>query len=215
MVFYFKARPEVGDYTIFMGLDKYENEELIKYGFPEDIWFHVDKMSSAHVYLRLQKGQTIDNISQGLLEDCAQLVKANSIQGNKVNNVDIVYTPWSNLKKTASMDVGQVGFHNSKMVRTVRVEKRINEIVNRLNKTKVERKPDLKAEREAVNATERTERKQYLREKKRREELERLEKERQAEVRSYKGLMVSEKMTSNKQIAATSKSLQELEEDFM
>lgn len=38
MVFYFKARPEAGDYSIFMGLDKYENEELIKYGFPEDIW---------------------------------------------------------------------------------------------------------------------------------------------------------------------------------
>ncbi|KAM6543717.1 hypothetical protein CsatB_008164 [Cannabis sativa] len=42
------------------------------------------------------------------------------------------------------MDVGQVGFYNSKMVRTVRVEKRINEIVNRLNRTKVERTPDLK-----------------------------------------------------------------------
>ncbi|KAB2080134.1 hypothetical protein ES319_A05G050200v1 [Gossypium barbadense] len=207
MVFYFKARPEAGDYTIFMGLDKYENEELIKYGFPEDIWFHVDKMSSAHVYLRLQKGQTIDDISEGLLEDCAQLVKANSIQGNKVNNIDVVYTPWSNLKKTSSMDVGQVGFHNSKMVRTLRVEKRINEIVNRLNRTKVERTPDLKAER--------AERKQHMREKKRREELERLEKERQAEIRSYKGLMVSEKMTSNKQIAETSRSLQELEEDFM
>ncbi|MFQ6626830.1 hypothetical protein Gotur_005192, partial [Gossypium turneri] len=38
MVFYFKARAEAGDYTIFMGLDKYENEELIKYGFIEDIW---------------------------------------------------------------------------------------------------------------------------------------------------------------------------------
>jgi hypothetical protein len=38
MVFYFKVRPEAGDYTIFMGLDKYENEDLIKYGFPEDIW---------------------------------------------------------------------------------------------------------------------------------------------------------------------------------
>lgn len=37
--------------------------------------------------------------------------------GNKVNNIDVVYTPWQNLKKTASMDVGQVGFHNSKMVR--------------------------------------------------------------------------------------------------
>ncbi|KAK4757834.1 hypothetical protein SAY87_019135 [Trapa incisa] len=215
MVFYFKARPEVGDYTIFMGLDKYENEELIKYGFPEDIWFHVDKMSSAHVYVRMHKGETIDNISEGLLEDCAQLVKANSIQGNKVNNIDVVYTPWANLKKTASMDVGQVGFHNSKMVRTVRVEKRINEIVNRLNKTKVERTPDLRAEREAVNAAERAERKHHLREKKRREEMERLEKERQAELRSYKGLMVAEKMTSNKDIASSAKSLQELEDDFM
>lgn len=38
------------------------------------------------------------------------------IAGNKVNNVDVVYTPWQNLKKTASMDVGQVGFYNSKMV---------------------------------------------------------------------------------------------------
>ncbi|XP_027355806.1 coiled-coil domain-containing protein 25 isoform X3 [Abrus precatorius] len=215
MVFYFKARPEAGDYTIFMGLDKYENEELIKYGFPEDIWFHVDKMSSAHVYVRMHKGQTIDDMNESLLEDCAQLVKANSIQGNKVNNIDVVYTPWSNLKKSASMDVGQVGFHNPKMVRTVRVEKRINEIVNRLNKTKVERKPDLKAEREAVNAAERAERKQILREKKRREELERLEKDRQAELRSYKGLMVAENMTSNKEIASGSKSLQELEEDFM
>ncbi|GMY17623.1 coiled-coil domain-containing protein 25 isoform X1 [Fagus crenata] len=215
MVFYFKARSEAGDFTIFMGLDKHENEELIKYGFPEDIWFHVDKMSSAHVYVRLHRGQTIDDISEGLLEDCVQLVKANSIQGNKVNNIDVVYTPWSNLKKTASMDVGQVGFHNPKMVRTVRVEKRINEIVNRLNRTKVERKADLKAEREAVNAAERAERKQQLRDKKRREEMDRLEKERQAELRSYKGLMVSENMTSNKQIAATSKSLQELEEDFM
>ncbi|KAJ6844142.1 coiled-coil domain-containing protein 25 isoform X2 [Iris pallida] len=169
MVFYFKARPDVGDYTIFMGLDKFENEELIKYGFPEDIWFHVDKMSSAHVYLRMNKGQTIDDLSEGLLEDCVQLVKANSIQGNfcnKVNNIEVVYTPWYNLKKTASMDVGQVGFHNSKMVRTVKVEKRLNEVVNRLNKTKVERKPDLKAERESVNAAEKAERKLQLRESK-------------------------------------------------
>lgn len=50
---------------------------------------------------------------------------------------------------------------------------------------------------------------------KRREEMDRLEKERQAEMRSYKNLMVADKMTSNKDIASTNKSLQELEEDFM
>lgn len=37
--------------------------------------------------------------------------------GNKLNNLDVVYTPWYNLRKTPSMDVGQVGFHNSKLVR--------------------------------------------------------------------------------------------------
>lgn len=70
------------------------------------------------------------------------------------------------------------------------------------------------AEREAVSAAEKAERKVQLRDKKRREEMERLEKEKQAEIRSYKGLMVQEKMTSNKQVASGSKTLQELEEDF-
>lgn len=86
---------------------------------------------------------TIDDIPEGVLEDCAQLVKANSISGNKKNNIVVVYTPWSNLKKTRGMEDGQVGFHNEHAVRNVRVEKRINEIVNRLNKTKVEVYPDL------------------------------------------------------------------------
>ena len=39
--------------------------------------------------------------------------------GNKMNNVDVVYTMWSNLKKTPSMDVGQVGFHRDKEVSSV------------------------------------------------------------------------------------------------
>lgn len=36
-------------------MDRYENEDLIAYGWPEDVWFHVDDMSSAHVYLRLKE----------------------------------------------------------------------------------------------------------------------------------------------------------------
>jgi hypothetical protein len=45
-----------------MGRDKFENEDLIKYGWPEDVWFHVNDLSSAHVYLRLRDGVTIDTI---------------------------------------------------------------------------------------------------------------------------------------------------------
>lgn len=43
--------------------------------------FHVDDLSSAHVYLRLPPGVTMDKIPAAVLEDCSQLVKANSIQG--------------------------------------------------------------------------------------------------------------------------------------
>ena len=52
MVFHFQVR---GGYTVYMGRDKYENEKLIKWGWPEDVWFHVDDMSSAHVYLRMKE----------------------------------------------------------------------------------------------------------------------------------------------------------------
>ena len=36
--------------------------------------------------------------------------------GNKMNNIEVVYTMWENLKKTGGMDVGQVGFHKHKEV---------------------------------------------------------------------------------------------------
>jgi predicted ribosome quality control (RQC) complex YloA/Tae2 family protein len=69
---------------IYMGRDKYENEELITYGWDEDVWFHVDKLSSAHVYLRLNEGMAWDRIPEPLLQDLAQLTKANSIEGTCV-----------------------------------------------------------------------------------------------------------------------------------
>lgn len=38
------------------------------------------------------------------------------LQGNKKDNITVIYTPWSNLKKDGSMAVGQVGFHDPKKV---------------------------------------------------------------------------------------------------
>jgi hypothetical protein len=47
-------------------------------------------------------------------------VKANSIQGSKMNDVDVIYTMWTNLKKTDGMEVGQVGIHKEKEASTVK-----------------------------------------------------------------------------------------------
>lgn len=80
----------------------------------------------------------------------------------------MIYTPWSNLKKDGSMAVGQVGFKDPKKagysliisfyrtgrnltkpkVKKVHVPERANVIVNRLNKTRVEKYPNLRQEKE-------------------------------------------------------------------
>ncbi|KAJ8974524.1 hypothetical protein NQ317_016030 [Molorchus minor] len=194
MVYYFESDVVSPPSLLFMGFDKNENEDLIKWGWPEDVWFHVDKVSSAHVYLRLRPGQTIDDIPSAVLEDAAQLVKANSILGNKMNDVDVVYTMWSNLKKTPGMEVGQVGFYKEKEVLKIRVAKRINDIINRLNKTKTEAHPDFRAEREKRDRLEREDKKKILREHKKKEEEEEKHRKAEAEVRSYNSLMNPENM---------------------
>ncbi|GAB1313297.1 Coiled-coil domain-containing protein 25 [Madurella fahalii] len=146
MVYYFTSNVVDPPAYIYVGKDKFENEDLIKFGWEED--FHVDKLSSAHIYLRLREGETWDNIPEELLTDLAQLTKANSIEGNKKDNITIIYTPWSNLRKDGSMAVGQVSFKDHKKVKKILVPQRENAIVNRLNKTKVEKYPDLKQEKD-------------------------------------------------------------------
>jgi len=96
----------------------------------------------------MRDNETWDAIPEELLTDCAQLTKANSIEGNKKDNITVIYTPWSNLKKDGSMATGQVGFKDNKKVKRVYVSQRENAIVNRLNKTKVEKHPDLRQEKE-------------------------------------------------------------------
>ena len=223
MVFYFEAR---GGYQIYMGRDKYENELLIKHGWPEDIWFHVDDLSSAHVYLRLKRGTKarkvfretgrLDHLPE-VLEDCTQLVKANSIEGCKKASVSVCYTPWENLKKTASMVDGQVGFHDRKAVIHVRDVPKTREIVNRINKTKEESHPDLRAERiardEAVARARK--KKMKLQAEKKKKELAKLRAEKDA--RDYKHIMKEEDMTSNADVQASEdvSAAVDFEDDFM
>ena len=121
-----------------MGLDKFENEQLIRTGVHADVWFHVDSLSSAHVYVRLPLGKTWEDLAEETIEDMCQLVKNNSIQGCKLASCKIVYTPWANLKKDlVGMDTGTVGFHDAKLRRLRRCDKN-REIIKRIEKSKKE-----------------------------------------------------------------------------
>ena len=38
MVFFFTSSTPAGTYSLYMGRDKFENEQLIEHGWPEDVW---------------------------------------------------------------------------------------------------------------------------------------------------------------------------------
>ncbi|CEH15572.1 Predicted coiled-coil protein [Ceraceosorus bombacis] len=160
MVLLFTSTVTTPPTLLYMGKDKFENEVLLKYGDELDVWFHVDKLSSAHVYLRLQEDMKWEEIPKALLEDIGQLTKANSIEGNKKQTVTIIYTPWSNVKKTGDLATGAVQFHNDRIVRRHHIAAKDNAILNRLNKTKREETVDHEAvrqERERAKGRERKE----------------------------------------------------------
>lgn len=159
MVYYFKAVVSSGrgndeysdfvtsddttEYTIYMGKDKFENDPLIKKSNSKNLWFHVDKFSSAHLYIQMSPElQEVDfqllELPEDLLTQIGQLTKANSIKANKLNNITIIYTPVDNLHTDGSMDTGTVTFKNPQKIKRIHIAKRENSIVNKLNKTKTE-----------------------------------------------------------------------------
>jgi len=185
-----------------MGKDKYENEDLIKYGWNEDVWWHVDDLSSAHVYCRLKQGQTLAEIPEDLLLDCASLVKANSIAGCKLKSVYVVNTRWKNLKKTATMVDGQVGYHRPDNVKRVEVEKN-NHIVKQLEKTREERHPDLWLEQQDHLRELQLLKKEELRKAEKAKKAAALEAKKRKEELSYDRIMKEENMTRTSELQAT------------
>lgn len=156
MVYFFKAAVKCGseydefslgdeaaERTIFMGKDKFENEPLIKHSHPKNLWFHVDKHSSAHLYLQLsaeeQQVKFEDlKLDDQLLQQLGQLTKANSIKANKLNNITVIYTPVDNLRSDGLTDIGTVTFVNGQKLKRIHIAKRDNAVVNQLNRTKHE-----------------------------------------------------------------------------
>lgn len=197
MVFYFTLAcdPSV---MCYMGRDKYENEELIKFGWPEDFWFHVDKHSSAHVYVRLPLGTTMKDLTPEMIEECCQLTKENSIEGCKLNDVRVVYTPWSNLKKTGDMADGQVGFHKEELRSYHTIASKNRQMLKALEKTRVEKNDvDFRKLREDRDMEERRRLRAEKAEQDKQAHLDRIEKQRLEDLRTYKGVMDDNNMRLN------------------
>lgn len=129
----------IDNHTIWVGKDKFENEELIHFSqrFVNStgmtlIWFHADKFSSPHAYVRLNEGEI--GVTKNLQNICCQIVKEGSIEGVKQNAIDVVYTPATNLMKTKTMNPGQVSFYQRNKSSVIRGVKKDQQILKTIEK---------------------------------------------------------------------------------
>ena len=110
---------------------------------------------------------------------------------------------------------GQVSYHRPQNVRRVQVEKN-NSIVNKLNKTKVEKHPDLYQLQQDRQREIILERKEERRKMEKEEKIRKKEERKRKEELSYDRIMHTGNMTSNKDIEATEDNTAavDYEEDF-
>jgi hypothetical protein len=183
---------------------------------PKQIWFHVDNMSSAHVYLRRPIDEKIEDVNPEAIAEMCQLVKNNSIDGCKATKVDVIYTEFANLKKTQSLDVGTVTFFDQKLVYKVKNVEKDKDIVKRIEKTKVEKYPDLEQMKADRDLEEKNRRKKEAMDRAAKERSERKAREEEEERLSYRRFVNNKELsTSNKsQGDGSIESCRQIEDDF-
>ena len=65
-------------------------------------WYDFMHEQPSSPIFNIEQGKSkLDDLTSKCLEECAQLVKENSIEGCKRARVNIVYTKWKNLKKVS------------------------------------------------------------------------------------------------------------------
>jgi hypothetical protein len=131
----------------------------------------------------------------------------------------MIYMPAANLRKTQDMDTGAVGHWREDCVRKFVVKSRDPQTLKRLEKTRREVFPDLAAERAAFDSAARGEKQAGEQRRREEERLEKDERRRMEDLKSYKslqGLGADEGgALTNAELGAKYSSAQEYEDDFM
>jgi len=103
--------------TYFIGKNAYDNFKIIDISNPNDLWFHINNISSCHVianisepeYEFLTKKQLLTIIKKGAL-----LCKQNTSKVKEEKKIEIIYTQVKNLVKIPQEE-GSVLTKNTKI----------------------------------------------------------------------------------------------------
>ena len=82
-------------YTILIGKNKLENDTLIRNSEPNDLWFHLDNMSSPHIVLKTNG----DLIPKKYINSILSLFPLHK-SGLKFTKFKVIYTEIKNIQLT-------------------------------------------------------------------------------------------------------------------
>lgn len=99
-------------FTVFVGKNNRQNDQIIKMSRDEDIWLHVHNCAGSHVLLRVESGQ---NVTDEIIFECAKLAKQHSVAKDS-SKVGVIYTQAKNLKKPPAAPLGYVTYKNEKEI---------------------------------------------------------------------------------------------------
>mmetsp|Transcript_23635 Transcript_23635/g.41890 ORF Transcript_23635/g.41890 Transcript_23635/m.41890 type:complete len:231 (+) Transcript_23635:27-719(+) len=204
MVLFVQSRTAL---PLFYGENSHENDTLLAYAHPEDVWFHVESLSSAHVYVRMPilpieervAGVSVKHreLPTDVVIEACQLTKANSIEGCKKVSVMVIYTPASNLAKERNAKSGEVRIIDQSQV--IRVEVHTDKkLVKQLLKTKEPRFIEFQADLSQRKAQEERDRLHFSRAEKIRLQQEAETKRQEEESKSYRWMQRKGNMQTNK-----------------
>ena len=97
------------EYTILIGKNSKGNEEIIKLSNQNDMWFHIDNISSPHIILQ----NNGDIISKRYLNFIATMFQ--EYKNNLPKRYNIIYTEVKNVKLTSKL--GTVNISNTNKIK--------------------------------------------------------------------------------------------------
>lgn len=85
------------EYRVVVGKDRYENSEMIKNSYPEDLWFHLENISGPHIILQ-SNGDVIHKryltqVARMFREHKTNLACKYTVIYTEVKNVQLTKTP--------------------------------------------------------------------------------------------------------------------------
>ncbi len=98
-------------YTILAGRNNLQNDRLLRYADPEDLWLHTQKYHSSHVIVELRGGQVRDEVLLFAAELCAYYS-----DGKEGNKIPVDYCKRKFVKKPSKSKAGFVTYTDYKTI---------------------------------------------------------------------------------------------------